>query len=615
MVECGAFQEGPDLVEITGVGAGAYDGWQVVMEFDDNTLPNGTDREGFFVVTGWVGQSTAGGAVRAKIQVGLREKGLVVPFDMQVLVVSHSSQAMQAQFSILQGVSFQTSVAYIVGDRGKYQPAGPDRRLELVARTYLDGDPPTVAPKFEVFRSRMMFWDLSALTTDDWFHYKYAPVGGSLAGISGGNAIKVNCTSSNLPFNAVIGQQPWLIFQRVSYEPTTASIGTSADPVQLEFASGAPPLSPRRYADPGISHYLDPKWFGRLNLGAGLGIRETYSDGAIDLLTVKDNNTVVGFRSWDPTQPTTGGTVILSAEWLAIRYWKLPRINSRVHRDNWYKSTAAAKLYNGAQNPSPVAQNFEPLLKGVTGNLMIGTYSVNTRKRGLRSDAGAFFSEVIGTNKGVLYGSGLHQIALVGSTPAHLSLVQQRNVTSEEPQLRQFGMEHPVYGKDTDGWYGMDTRIVTWHFELDAEVFRKNRKPPPPPAVVVIPGREAADLSALTALPVEPETIIPEQIDVGGERSLRPPMGYRIQWPLFSAARSVVEFTFAVEEADRATITAFFQNQAQRAFKWTPRNPGASAVAYAAISDPQETQLSTVGNGFFRVTVRCVELLWTGVNI
>jgi hypothetical protein len=626
--ESGSFQEGPESVEITGVGAGAYDGWQVVMEFDDLNLPNGKNREGMFIIVGSVGHNDAGGAVKAKIQIGLREKGLVVPLDQQVQILPHSAQQLQAKFGVLQGIPFQHSLAYIQGARGKYQPTGVDRRLQLVARTFRDGDPSSIKPVVRIFKPRMMFWDLTTLGSSNYFHELYSPANGSAAGIAANNVIKVNHQSSALPFDATIGQEDWLVFQRITYEPTTASVGGPLSPPVLEFAYGAPPLSTVRVKNPGAANpesiYRDMKWFARDKVGANVGIRETFSDGGIEIVTIKDNNTITGIRSWDPLRPTSGGTIILSAEWFGVRLRALPRVAYRNQRDNRFTTTSGKQLFNGAKFTGQVHENFEPLLKGVTGNLMIAAYSQNTRARGKVPARASSVTESIVTNKGLLYGSGLYFVAKdrgrLGETPGHLCLATQKNVGTDEPQIRHFGREHFLSGKHTSGWYGMDTRLCAWHFELDPEVFRRNRKKPPPPSVVVIPGREAADLSSLLALPVEPESVTSEQIDTGGENSLDTPGGYKLHWPIFSAARAIVEFSFHVGETERLALIDFFEAQSARAFKWTPRKPGATPVAYALTEGPREAQLSPIATpdtttGMFRLTVRCVQLIWTGVNV
>jgi len=109
-------------------------------------------------------------------------------------------------------------------------------------------------------------------------------------------------------------------------------------------------------------------------------------------------------------------------------------------------------------------------------------------------------------------------------------------------------------------------------------------------------------------------------VAVGANAAIDTIVGYKIRWPIFAVARSTVQFTWVCTETERAALVTFFETQAGRAFKWTAPRPGAIPVAYRALVGPEESMVSPVttpdtSRGTFHVSIRAVELLWTGTNV
>ena len=65
-------------------------------------------------------------------------------------------------------------------------------------------------------------------------------------------------------------------------------------------------------------------------------------------------------------------------------------------------------------------------------------------------------------------------------------------------------------------------------------------------AANLLVGREAADLSALPVLPIEPEHTFTDEQNVGSANDIKDLVGYRPTWPKFAIPRTLFDFTFGV---------------------------------------------------------------------
>lgn len=126
------------------------------------------------------------------------------------------------------------------------------------------------------------------------------------------------------------------------------------------------------------------------------------------------------------------------------------------------------------------------------------------------------------------------------------------------------------------------------------------------PTVVIVPGREAPNLGALSALPIQPSYTLRERL-VTQRSELRSPLGYSVTWSRSATPRSERTFVWdGLTAAQRDTLLAFLRGLSVAAFKWAP--PHLTETAFVAVSHPIVTDVGLLHS----VTIDVVELQWIG---
>lgn len=185
MVATGDVRSFPARVQITGMGSSTWDGWQVVARYPASLLQSGVGHYAF-LVRGMVGEvfELSGTPVNAAIEITIATAaasgGGIDQIARSHIVRLPATAAAHGRFQ--EGIPFGFVAAFDTLVRRPNMVVDPDigsswpaRDLLVIARTFLNGDPPSVAVRFSVADLFVMHWDFQRMPNTHSAVHDFAP--------------------------------------------------------------------------------------------------------------------------------------------------------------------------------------------------------------------------------------------------------------------------------------------------------------------------------------------------------------------------------------------------------------------------------------------------------
>lgn len=226
MVATGDVRSFSQRVNVDGVGSGQWDGWQIVGRYPASLLESGAGHYAF-LVRGIVGevQPVTGTPIFAVIEITIADAapsgGGINRICTSHIVRLPATPSAMGRFQ--EGIPFGFAAVFDTTVRQPGLRVDPDigstwpaRDLLVIARVFLNGDPASVAVRFNVADLWVMHWDLQRVPTTHAVVYDHAPAAPDV--ITETPAV---VASQYLPPQAQAGT--WLYFHWIRYVPTAAN--------------------------------------------------------------------------------------------------------------------------------------------------------------------------------------------------------------------------------------------------------------------------------------------------------------------------------------------------------------------------------------------------------
>jgi hypothetical protein len=585
----------PGNAIVTSIGSASGppggDNWQAVATLPGAQMPASATLHPALIVKGRIGTISRSGAVpqAGLVQVALGTSGgLISAHHVENLAVRHEESTVNSQ---LEGFQFcfmmvmQSSPSITDPTFGStWNNLGGDD-FTLWARSFWNGDPTTYAVQFEVSDVQWLWIDLDAVPAGDKLVEDYLPASPV---VLSGTATTDLFQTTNQPGNS---GEKWIHFNRLWYTPRAHG----ADAPLFRFG----------YAGAAFSGFVS-----KVPSGSQWG-----QNRSALFQTAMQNVTLQQGCFWYGVQPA--GT-FKPAVRAAVRYNGSPLAQTLVHRytyvglrlDNLldvlartedFVANAAVNIENTV-NPWPTV--YVPLERPNNGLTANPTVFMHVLAQG---QTGESYTCALSTNEAgnFYFGTGFifvdafrfEGMSSMAWTPSPFT------PTMPDVQLRA----HTV------GGYGQinflrnirDLSLVTAYLIRDPSNLPTQPPTEPTPTVMEFQ-RESVAVGSLMPLLIAPdavrqdEALEPESARIDGST------GYSRTWPLFGRPRRA--FTLQWTLASTTALEAFLI--ANGVFAWRPR-PDAADVALFQL-EPFEVRWHD--KGISVVTVRCVELVWTGTN-
>ena len=474
------------------------------------------------------------------------------------------------------------------GPLGAYAPTGGER-LQVVARIWRNGDPPTITTTFDVAAVKMTFWDLDRLGAGNWQYDLNIQIGSTINTQSSGFGTIAN--GAMFPSGS---STQWMVYGACQIQPG----GTLEQPtMRCSIDNGS-----------SVGQLFD---FGGIRRSS-TARRDYLSLGGMRVLVVDNATTRLAVQGRDEHSNTSERTTYHRAEFFSVKLSALAR-SVVIQKTN--SDSSREKILSDHDAPVPGLLQWEPTMTGVEGGMMFTTY-LRAPEMTFQPQSWMhymlFGSRAIYWSERYLIGGPEGSVGTVG-----MGLLPAFN--RQDPRSYQLGSSNPAEATAQSTYFGEDQCAVAFVFETDPAVYQKSSRPADPPTIIVVPGRETdLNLADVSAIPFEP-TDYSFQDDPGDDFSIDNPMGYAITWPRFAKPKQTHTLPFTLKESERNTLMSFIESAPGRVFKWTPPEIGGSPKLFRVVGDITES-MAEAGRGpgtdsvLWSIAIPCVELVWYGTS-
>lgn len=579
----------PGTVEVSGMGSQpgpvGGDGWSIVSRllFSDSTMPSGAGRFAI-VVSGKIGNIRVNGATPSRGVVQL-----CLGFDTGAKSPLHKVNLPAVdQLGAIEGIPFQFVVlmdaATLVTDPffgGTFDPAG-GANFVLWGRTYWNGDPLTYSVTFDVGDVSWLWWNMDAIPVADRLAEHYYPA--TPASLS--TTLTGLYLTTNTPGN---DGEKWLHFASVTYEPRVRN-----------------GLAPR--FDFGVTNTLGSftgysaavgtggRWGQQRCLPvAGATEQVQLCQGAFWYQEQAGAIAQVGVRGAD--RQSTTATRVHRITYFAIKLDNLLDVLARTEAE---VANATCNLVSAPFFPSV----YVPLERPSTGVVSLPCVIAHgiVQTTGLQSFDCCMLTD---RDRYLDFIDMAAQSDASRQEAVSVMSFSQNGFAPGQPDIQYRtlflgGLNAPPVSLPV-----RDISIVQFYFVRDPSVL-----PYVPPSIgaplLLQPGRESASPASLPALPFAPDGDYPEDSD-REEARIDGATGYSRTWPLQAFVRRTISLAWSrLSAVDAKTLYEFLRDNP--AFQLTPHRES-TPIAVLQADQPVKRQVDA---GVHMVTVRVVELIWTG---
>ena len=537
-------------------------GWSNLEQFPTAGQLPASPTEYVLLISGSVGNFSQSGCTNTAVELGVRVgAGVGAPTS------GHRVIHAVADADMGPGTNRVTPFLMIV--RATLSSTSQVRMVYTFRR---NGDPITCSATADVFNLSIVAWNLSALGASNYYHGSVESTGTTLPLAASGSFATFE-PSGTVPWSS--GTENWITWHSAQVRPgRTDSTYTSF--VQGWDSSGSSQLFARGQGYSGVS--------ARVNASAQTSV---YSMGLVHVDQITQANTKLRVRA--QSLGTQGPEAVATRfDVFSVRGDIL---------DNFVFDDTVATIYN-ASNEAVEYDEITTAAYRTNENLLAIGCAVPLRV-GAVSSYGAQTTMHLNGSFPLVYAMTRNVAGLlVEEGPPQITIARAAGTVTQ--LVAQWG------GKGNG--FESSPRTTANEFALIAFA-QSNDGPPvvslptPGAEVVVIPGKETLNLSALSALPIDPDQEIRETW-IDDVTTMTTERGDKIAWPAMIVPRRQVEFSWTdITLAQLNSLLEFLDGIATMAFKWTDPTIGVS-LPYVVLGRQVSGQDA---NGFYGLRLQTVE--------